>query len=465
MIRFMPQRGRATGRERAEPRSPLFLPLAVVLSVWQIFGGAAPESILLFFMLGLSGSILLALVVSPWGAGTWRTLSGPARLMVLFFCLMPLLQLVPLPPALWQALPGRSLAVQTLTAAGVAGEWRPLTMAFGPTFRTALVFLWLAALLLAALQLSSRELRRIFMLLLAFGLLNVAIGVVQVVSNSTMLIFYPGFAGRFLTGLFANKNHTGLFIAMTFLFGYAALYGRQGWERRGITLVVPLGLVLLIALLATFSRAGLVFGVAAIAFLVVLSSGHRLRKGMRWLLIAAPLGLAGLFAIVSSTDLASRTMSRFENVGEDLRWSIWEWSWPLVVQYFPVGSGIGSFTLIYPSHEQLDWVMPVYVNHVHNDYLEQLIEVGIAAPISWALILFALWRPVRTAWAERGTQSGRLALVGAAALFLIAVHSAFDYPLRRPAIAAVAMVALASVLRIEDRRRLRAAKGHATRET
>jgi O-antigen ligase len=460
----MPQRGRASRPERNEPRSALFLPVAVVLSIWVIFGGAAPESVLPFALLGVSGTVLLALVVSPLGAGTWAALSWPARLMVLFFCLMPVLQLVPLPPAIWHALPGRSLAVETLSAAGVADEWRPLTLAFAPTFRTALVFLWLAALLLATLQLSSTELRRIFLLLLALGLLNVAIGVVQVVSNNTLLVFYQGFAGRFLTGLFANKNHTGLFIAMTFLFGYAALYGKQGWERRNLAMVISIGMVLFIALLATFSRAGLVFGLGAIVFLVVLSSGSRLRSGVRALLIAVPLVVAGLFAVVASTDLASQAVARFGSVGEDLRWSIWEWSWPLVGRYFPAGSGIGSFTAIYPSHEQLDWVMAVYVNHVHNDYLEQLIEVGVAAPIAWALVLLALWRPVLRAWEERGTQSGRLALMGAAAVFLIAVHSAFDYPLRRPAIAAAAMVALASVLRIEGRRRLRGARGYATQE-
>jgi len=462
----MPVRGKAKGHERTEPRSPLFLPVAIVLSIWVLFGGAAPASILLITMLALSGTAMLVFLLWRGGGDSWRALSWPARAMVAFFCLMPLVQLVPLPPAMWQALPGRELAVDTLTVAGVADRWRPITLAVAPTFRTLLVFVWLAALLLATLQLPSRDLRRIFGLLLVLGLLNVAIGVVQVVSNNALLVFHQGFAGRFLTGLFANKNHTGLFIAMTFLFGYGALYARHGWDRRNLAMVISVGLVLVIALLATFSRAGLMFGLAAIAFLVVLSSGSRLSSGKRYLLIAIPLAGVGLLALVAYTDLASRSVSRFGDVEADLRWSIWEWSWPLVTRYFPVGSGIGSFPAVYPSHEQLEWVFPSYVNHVHNDYLEQLIEVGIAAPVAWALVLAALWRPVRSAWAQRTSQSGRLALIGAAALFLIAVHSAFDYPLRRPAIAATAMVALAAVLRIEGRKsRLRAPAGDPQHES
>lgn len=469
LLKFLPLRrsrqGRASGHDRKEARSPLFLPVAIVLSVWVIFGGAAPESLLLFSMLALSGSALLLFLLWRGDGSSWRSLSWPARAMVAVFCLIPLVQLIPLPPAMWQALPGRELAVDTLGVAGFADRWHPLTLAVAPTFRTLLVLVWLAALLLAALQLTSGELRRIFGLLLMLGLLNVAIGVVQVVSNNALLVFHDGFAGRFLTGLFANKNHAGLFIALTFLFGYGALYAKHGWDRRHLAMVMSIGLVLLIALVATFSRAGLVLGLAAIAFLVVLSAGDRLGRGMRVLLVAAPVVAAGLFAVISSTDVASRAMARFGGVETDLRWSIWNWSAPLVERYFPVGSGIGSFPAIYPSHEQLEWVFPSYVNHVHNDYLEQVIETGLAAPIAWLLVVVALWRPIRLAWAERATQAGRLALMGAAALFLIAVHSAIDYPLRRPAVAATAMVALAALLRIEARKsRLRASKAYARRD-
>ena len=459
------RRAGASRNARKEPRSPLFLPVAIVLAVWVIFGGAAPESLLLFSMLALSGSVMLALLVWRTGTDSWRSLPWTARAMVGFICLIPLVQLIPLPPATWQALPGRELATQTLTVTGAADQWRPLTLAVAPTARTALVFIWLAALFLSTMQLSSTELRRIFGLVLMLGLLNVAIGVVQVVSNNALLVFHDGFAGRFLTGLFANKNHTGLFIALTFLFGYGALYAKHGWDRRNLAVVISVGLVLLIAILATFSRAGIAFGLAAIAFLVVLSSGDRLGSGLRRLLFAIPVVGVGLIAVMSLTDVASRSMARFGGVEGDLRWSIWRWSWPLVERYMPVGSGLGSFPSVYPSHEQLGWVRPTYINHVHNDYLELLIEIGLAAPIALALVGIALWRPVRQAWVQRTSQSGRLALLGAAALFLIAIHSAFDYPLRRPAIPAIAMIALAALVRIEAvKGRLRSSIAYSNQE-
>jgi O-antigen ligase len=445
------------------PRSRLFLPIAVVLSIWVLFGGAAPESLLSFGALALSGSAMLVCMLAMGGLASWGILSWTGRAMLLFFCLVPLVQLVPLPPSVWQALPGRALATDTLTVAEQAQIWHPISLSVGATFRSFLVSVWLVALLLALLQLSSTELRRIFGVLFALGIINAAIGIVQVVSGHTLLQLYSGLSSFYLSGLFANKNHTGLFVALTFLAGYAALYAEQGWNRGRLAMVVPIGLVLFVVLVATFSRAGMVFGLLAIGFLVMLSTNRRLEGRARYLAIAVPVFGLLLFLAVASTDLASRAFARFGGVDDDLRWLIWQWSWPLVEGNFPIGGGVGSFTSLFPPHEQLAWVKPTYVNHVHNDYIEQLIEIGILAPVAWLLILGALVPTIRMAWAERSRQSGRLALIGAAMLVLVALHSAVDYPLRRPAIMATCMVALASLLRLNSRgkSRLRHPAGYA----
>ena len=405
-----------------------------------------PVGVPLFAVLALAGTVMMGALALRGDAGVaWRALSRPARLLLAFLALMPLIQLVPLPPALWQTLPGRGLAVETLAAAGIAQEWRPLTLAVGATFRSWLMMLWLLAFLLALIQLSSAELRRLFGLMLLMGLLNVAIGVAQVVSGYHAFQFYD--QQPFLVGLFANKNHTGLFIAFTFLAGYVALYGEHGWHRQWLGVVAPLVFVLLIALLATFSRAGLVFGVAALGFLALLSLPRRSERRTLMIVAGVIAALLVVAAVVASSDLAVRSSARFGGVEGDLRWRIWNWSWPLVGIYFPAGGGIGSFTELFPSIERLGWVKPTNVNHVHNDYVEQLIELGIAAPLCWALAAAALASPVRYAWEQRRQPAGRVALVGAAMLALTALHSIVDYPLRRPAIAAAIMVALAALLR------------------
>lgn len=407
-----------------------------------------PTSILIFAVLALSGSALLAISVARGGFASWRRLSPPARLMLAFFCSMPLIQLVPLPPEMWHALPGRTLAVATLDVVGAGNQWRPITLAVEPTLRTFLVFVWLATFLLMVLELSPSDMHRLFKVLVALGTINVVIGIFQVISGSHLLQFYPIVDDHFLIGLFANKNHTALFIIFTFLAGFVVLDGENGVQRQRLTLVLPIGLVLLVALMATFSRAGLVLGTLAIGFVIAIGSRSRLEHTVRRRLLAVIVVVVVLLVTIVSTDLASRALSRFTGVDRDLRWSIWQWTWPLVQVYFPIGGGLGSFTSLFPSAEKLAWVVPTYVNHVHNDYIEQLIEVGVAAPIFWTLALATVAGPVRKAWAKRSHPSGRMALTGAAMLALVALHSIVDYPLRRPAIAVTAMMALAALLRI-----------------
>ena len=443
-------------RDRAkDPLSPLFLATAGFLVAWVLLGGNMPGNLIIFGVLALVGTILVATSVVHGGLESWTSLSIVQRLALAFFCLMPLLQLIPLPPSLWQILPGRALPLATLGAMGLAENWQPVTLAFGATLRTSLICIWLVAFLLAVLRLSTPDLHRLFALILLLGLLNVVIGFVQIISDGSALIFYPSRQSMFLSGLFANKNHTGLFIAITFLAGYVVLYSRSGWTRRWLGLVIPGSLMCIAALLATFSRAGIVLGGVAILSIVLSIAGPRMKAGrVRHTAIGITLAMVVLLLIlIAPSDLATRSLTRFESVDADLRWSIWQWSWPLVGTYFPVGSGIGTFTTVFPAAEQLDWVKPTYVNHVHNDYLEQMIEVGIAAPIFWFLTTVALVRPLRLAWNERTGQSGRIALAGAMILFLIAAHSVVDYPLRRPAIAVVAMVAIGALLRIGNLKR------------
>ncbi len=88
------------------------------------------------------------------------------------------------------------------------------------------------------------------------------------------------------------------------------------------------------------------------------------------------LALTALAAVFAVSNVAERSMDRFSNVGEDSRLAYWEQSWPLVVEYFPVGAGLATFSTLFRVNEKLEWVDPTYLNHAHNDYIEILIEVG-----------------------------------------------------------------------------------------
>lgn len=426
-------------------RSGLFLSVAVTVVIWLLVGGGVPDNPIVFLAFALTGSWLLGFVLANGGGSGWRDLSPAARLTVVFFCLMPLVQCIPLPPAVWQALPGREISAQTLAVVGAAQDWHPITLTFDATFRTFLMSVWLVGLLLAVMRLSTAELKALFLLLAAMGALHILIGMLQVATGGRFLFFdVPNI--NFLLGFFANKNHSGLFIALLFPIAYIALYPDKGWDRSRLPMAVVGSLILFAMLILTFSRAGLFFGVLALAFLLILSFERRLGKGGRYAALAG-LAVVAVLAVLASTDVASRSLGRFAGVGADPRWLFWTWSRELVPIYFPVGSGIGSFVEVFKVLEHLSWVKPTYLNHAHNEYIEQLIEAGVAAPILWLLVVAMIAGPLRRAWRERERMQGRMALLGGLMVMIFFLHSAFDYPLRRPGLDVVFVIALAALLR------------------
>ena len=87
---------------------------------------------------------------------------------------------------------------------------------------------------------------------------------------------------------------------------------------------------------------------------------------------------------------------------------------------------------------------PFYMNHVHNDWLELALTGGVPAMLLVVVALIAYGvRLTRTlmAGAERGEElvMRRLGLV---MLLLLALASVTDYPLRTPAFACLAAIAI-----------------------
>ena len=128
---------------------------------------------------------------------------------------------------------------------------------------------------------------------------------------------------------------------------------------------------------------------------------------------------------------------------EDLRWAtlgpIINAAW----QYFPIGSGIGSFVEVYQVHEPASALVINYVNHAHNDWVEILLTTGLPGALLAGL---ALWGYFKGAWSVVGRErsAGRdaqFARLGAVILGMLAFASLTDYPLRVPSLSCLFVVA------------------------
>jgi O-antigen ligase len=103
--------------------------------------------------------------------------------------------------------------------------------------------------------------------------------------------------------------------------------------------------------------------------------------------------------------------------------------------YFPIGSGTGSFQPVYHMQEPLASVTTTFMNHAHSDWLELLLETGIVG-LAFAA-LFLTWWGVRLRAIWRAKEPDPFAQAAVIATAAIMLHSVVDYPLRTAALSAV----------------------------
>lgn len=420
-----------------------FVLLGILLAVTWVAGGASrPDAFGQVVVRGASWGVLAVAAL-----GSVRPDLGYARLPLLFLLaalMLVVVQLVPLPPDIWQALPGRALFAAPATIAGVAQPWRPMAIMPDAAINAAssLVVPFATLVLVAA----STERERAWLPALLLGLIasSTLLGLLQfsgVVFDNPLINDTPGD----VNGSFANRNHLALFLAMGCLI--APAWASPGGRRSQWRLPVALGLILLFVLtiLATGSRAGLLVGALGLVIGMLLvreKIRHRLRHAPRWVFPAAVIGIlvaVALFVMLSvAADRAASIDRVFDlDAAQDMRTR----GLPIVLQmigaYFPVGTGFGSFDPVFRLHEPFDLLKPSYFNHAHNDFLEIILNGGLPGAL---LLMGAIaWWAIRSVNAWRGGST--TARLGSATVFLILVASVSDYPLRTPQMMAVLAIA------------------------
>lgn len=413
----------------------------LLVAIATIFGGATQTNALSLMVVELASLPLLCLAIAKLlKSGVQRELILP---MAILGCVvaLPLLELAPLPQSLWSRLPGRAPELAAVNLARLGQVTLPISMTPEYTWRSLLALLPPAAMFLAAVQLSDGQRRVAAAIWLMLGVVSVVIGLFQVAGGAdSPFYFYKITNAGAPVGLFANRNHEAAFLysllVLSMVFVAAPRDDRRGGLRLHSAFAALFSAVCLVGVAITLSRAGLVLAAAAVIGCILLA----LRAGAfhgRWR-AAALLGLpvaAGAAAVVLFR--LAPIVSRFDLLGgQEMRFE----GWPLVLKaakaFAPIGSGIGSFDVVYRSVEPLDQVSPVYFNHAHNDFLELWLETSWIGAI--LLAVFLIWLAWRL-WVvgSRRTGSGVIGLSSASALIvlLLLAHSAVDYPLRTEAIA------------------------------
>lgn len=412
----------------------------VVLLVFSFaFGGASRMHALRLAIVELAALPLLAIVgiqLQKWGS--WRDHKLILGLLAGLIAL-PLIQLIPLPPTIWTALPGREQLTLALTLAGLQPGWSSLSVTPDRTWQHFLALIPPVAIFLAVIPASTDLKRRLVFLLLGATVVSIILSLGQIASGGTHFYLWPAARDGSVEGLFANRNHNATLLLISLPFA-AALAGASLRRRvDGEQLVLWLGALFIglvvVAIGVIRSRAGVILIGPSLALSLLaawIASGRR-RPGPAFFGMAAVVGLAiaavGLFAlapILDRFDPNSPAEGRFEN-------------WPVVAEaaqtYLPVGSGLGSFDAVYRSVEPLERLDPTYFNQAHNDYLETWLETGWMG-MALVLVFLAWWgRRSWACWRAPPSRESDLQRAASIAILMVLLHSVVDYPLRTETIA------------------------------
>lgn len=434
-------------------RSEPFWAAALILALAFLTGGGQRPDISSLVVLRPIAILALAYGLCRLEARHFR---GRGFIVAFAFTLplLVLIQLIPLPFAVWTMLPGRSVVAEIDMAAGLGEIWRPISITPTATWNSFFALFVPLSVLVLAMRLERRQLSSLIYVMIGVALLSCILGILQISGDQNGPFYLyrvtsPGSAN----GLFANRNHHALFLSCFFpILGALATDKVQSKVDLRLRMIVSLVIAVFLVpvIIVTGSRAGLICLVAGLLGAATIygrcAEHHRFSKRAIWLMLLGVLLIA--VAVIAATLLAGRAIAidrlLESDVIEDGRLTIWRTTMAIIADYFPVGSGVGSFSSIFRMYEPHALLMTVATAHAHNDWLEVVVVAGMAGALLLAVSL-AAWGKAFMSWCQgRGYAENNLALKGAGlwVLLLFGIASVFDYPMRVPSLSCFVCIAL-----------------------
>ncbi|MCR5871112.1 MULTISPECIES: O-antigen ligase [unclassified Sphingomonas] len=385
------------------------------------------------------------------GPVRWREFRAP-MLLLLALAMLMITQVIPFPAGIWTAVPGREPFVRIIEAAGLPLGARPISVAPDLTLSS---LAWLAvpaSVLVLSASLPGERVIATLPYLLGIALLSVLVGLAQLLGGDKSAFYlYRVVSETSASGFFANRNHQGAF--MVSLMPVVALLAAT-WERapsrRALYTVAAAGMLLLIANIGVIgSRAALLLAPLGLAGALLVFACGRPDAGKKRVWSGRHLAIASvaILALALAAYLISDTAAVRRLFGGDAA-NVRAMAYPhlveLLKQVYPLGTGFGTFDLVFRVHEPLVMLRPTYLNNAHNDLIELVITGGL--PAIAILAGFLSWLAIRVMYSVRGAAGSRRRAAALAGLSIVAIlfaASLVDYPLRTPALAALAALAVA----------------------
>ena len=354
--------------------------------------------------------------------------------------------------ALFQIIPFGSLAA----LADVSDIPRTISLEPFGTQVAALHFLALLIFLAALLTYidSAKRLRTIVIIITVFGFGYAFFGILQNVLSPQKIygIYEVPYAKPF--GSFVNRHNFAAYMEMTLCLPLGLMFTGAVEKDRRLLFITAIALMG-IALILSGSRGGLIALLAAVFFLIILTTKTKNTKQFALKISLAVLLLATI-VVGSALIGGENSLTRITEADSSptTRTHIWSVTLSVIKNNLPFGAGFGAFGVAYTPYDSLNGLERV--EQAHNDYLEVTATAGIVGLLIGGFFLWQLFRTgLKNAYVSNTFRRG--VCVGAlAGCFAILVHSLFDFVLHTTAIAMlfitfIALVAVSGTKFPDDR--------------
>jgi O-antigen ligase len=380
------------------------------------------------------------------------------------WALFPLLQLIPLPTGVAEALGGPGQALYREVPADLGTRPGFISLDRGATISG---FLWQGALLaflvcVLALTTSAFRVRTLMTVILLVGFAEAVYGLLIYFGGSNLGLWNPGHAAGAVSGTYVNQNHFAGLMEVTIPIGLGLLMcdltdersrlhpgGSFEWllfilsGQRG--LIIFFVLTMTASLILTTSRGGtgsLAVGIGMAVLLAGMRRGIRARE-VKLGAVAAMLVVAALLWTGPGN-----LPEKIQDVGlTSQRGDLREISYQMIGDSPWLGTGVGTYRWVFPSYKDARFGGNFY-EHAHNDFLEVLGEQGLIGFTLLASGLCLIGLRIVRAYGQRRDPLMRGALFASiAGCTSLLVHGLVDFNLQIPANAAyfVALLGLGLV--------------------
>lgn len=354
--------------------------------------------------------------------------------------------LIPLPISIWEQLPGRFLYADSLSWTSTESTfWNYQALSLIPTRTIAglLALLGPLGIFLTVISLPTRKVLWLIIILLLTALSQSLLSMAQYFIQDQSLFFRMRSGGVPL-GTYINQNHLVSFMEMTepLAIGLMMMVILNQRINRFFKIILAtlfgfISLSLTFIPLLTTSRTGAALLLLGIFLSFWAMTTSEIRRKVAIPLITLRFILLTLAIVIQLNILQKYVTATYAGRLDpqaalgDLRWTLYSTTFKAIQVFFPFGAGPGTTPQVYQLFQPNN--LNAFVNHIHNDFIELFLDMGVFGLFILAALIFIYIRRWHQLWQTKDYGFKLLKTGAGVGILLALLYSLTDFGLHTPA--------------------------------